>query len=165
MEDRPLKLVVREILDSFSQLFRSEIRLAKAEASQSVRSAGKQFTKLGIFAAIGVFGALSFLAFAVVGLGVLLGNFWLSALIIGVLLTVSATIGISTAIGNLKRSAQLNELRLNLERDRELISRKWAEVKESPRTQFVNTAENAVPEPSLAIERPGDTPAVQEKAS
>jgi hypothetical protein len=89
---------VGELLSAVSQdvtdLLRQEIALAKAEARQSVSSAGKG---VGMFAGAGVAGhmVLLFLSIALWwGLGNWMGNAWSALVVAAVWLVIAAVLGI-----------------------------------------------------------------------
>jgi hypothetical protein len=96
-------LATRLAQDS-STLIKQEIALAKAEARQSVRQAANGVMKLGIAAAVLGIGTLVLIAFLVLLLGELMGNYWAAALIVGLLLSF---VGALLAIGGLRRLKQL----------------------------------------------------------
>ena len=96
MMERPFSQLLKDLMFSCSALVRSEIKLAAVEARQSALEASRNFLKAAIFFGIAYFGAISLLAFLVMGLGELLDNrYWLSALIVGLVLTVlGVTLGL-----------------------------------------------------------------------
>lgn len=94
----------RQLAQDSSLLIRQEVALAKAEMRENVRSAARSATLLAVGGAIAAVGTLVLSAFLVLLLGELLGNYWLSALIVGVLFL---------AVGGVMVSSNLKGLRAN----------------------------------------------------
>ena len=98
-----------ELLKRFGQdagtLVKQEITLAKLELRESARSLAKDAGKIGTAAGLGLLGALAFLAFVIAGLGDLINNYWLSALIVSVLLLGAAAVLARGALAHMKRNS------------------------------------------------------------
>ena len=94
------------LLKSFGQdaatLVKQEIALAKLELQESVRTYAANGAKLGIAAGVGLLGALALAAFVIIGLGDLINNYWLSALIVAVALLGIAGLLASRALAQIK---------------------------------------------------------------
>ena len=76
-----------EVVSSFKDLFKSEIRLAKTEVQNSLGEVTSAGIKIGMFAIIVLLGVFPFMAFLIVGIGKLLGDsYGLSSLIVAVLM-------------------------------------------------------------------------------
>jgi hypothetical protein len=73
----------RKLADDSGTLIRQEIALAKSELKESVGTAVSEAVWVPVWGAIALVGALVLVAFLVVGLGAILDNYWLSALIVG----------------------------------------------------------------------------------
>jgi uncharacterized membrane protein YqjE len=69
-----------------SRLVQDEVALAKLELRESLDVARREAVQLGVALVMGGLAGLALTTALVIGLGVLLGNYWLSALIVGVLL-------------------------------------------------------------------------------
>src|SRR5688572_23711120 len=99
---------IGELLKRFGQdagtLVKQEITLAKLELRESVKSLAKDAGKIGVAAGLALFGAFAFLAFVIAGLGDLINNYWLSALIVAVLLLGAAAILARGAMANMKNN-------------------------------------------------------------
>ena len=99
---------VGDLLKRFGQdaatLVRQEITLAKLELRESTKSLAKDAGKLGTAAGLGLFGALALLAFVIIGLGDLIGNYWLSALIVAAVLLGAAAIVAKGALAHMKQN-------------------------------------------------------------
>jgi uncharacterized membrane protein YqjE len=100
---------IGELLKRFGQdagtLVKQEITLAKLELRESAKSLGKDAGKIGAAAGLGLFGAFAFLAFVIVGLGDLINNYWLSALIVAVLLLGAAAVMAKGALAHMKKNS------------------------------------------------------------
>lgn len=79
--------LLRNFANDTVTLLRQEIALAKTEARQNIRDIGKHVSQMAVGGSVAVVGALVLVAFLIIGLGVLLGGaYWLSSLIVSVLL-------------------------------------------------------------------------------
>ena len=84
---RDIASTVRAATTALTDVVRSEVRLAKAEVRESTGKAGKQALSVAFFGVMGLLGVPPFIAFLVIGLGVILGgSYWLSALIVSAFL-------------------------------------------------------------------------------
>jgi uncharacterized membrane protein YqjE len=73
--------------ESIKSVIRSELHLAKAEFKENGSQAARYGTRMAIFGVIAALGIFPLLSFLVVGLGKLLNNnYWLSSLIVSVVL-------------------------------------------------------------------------------
>jgi uncharacterized membrane protein YqjE len=84
----PLGDLFRHLADDTTHLIRQEMNLAKVEMRQMGAAAARDAAQVGIAIGLGVVGALAMAAFLIVALGDLLGNYWLSALLVSVLFLV-----------------------------------------------------------------------------
>jgi len=92
----------RQLSSDTADLIRQEASLVKAEATQTGKQLGRDAAGVAVGAGIALAGWLAFTAFLVVGVAVLLGhNYWLAALIVGIVLLV---IGSLTARGAMIRA-------------------------------------------------------------
>ena len=86
-ERRSLAALLREVANDSAVLLRQEIALAKAEIRQNIKDIAKHVSQLAVGGGFALLGLFVFVAFLIIGLGVLLGgSYWLSALIVAVLL-------------------------------------------------------------------------------
>jgi uncharacterized membrane protein YqjE len=91
----PTAQLLMRLSDQASALIRQELRLAQLELQEKVRHAGIGAGLLGAAAAVGVFGAATLVAMAVLLLTTALDHAWLAALIVGaVLLSVAAVLAL-----------------------------------------------------------------------
>lgn len=83
--------VLRDVVESGAHLLHDEVALLKAELARSVASARDHLTQAALFGTLVALSVLPFMAFLVIGLGVLLdGRYWLSSLLVGL---VFASVG------------------------------------------------------------------------
>ena len=102
VDEPPLKELFRQLGEDASTLVRQEVELGKAELRDTAKSLGKDASRLGIAAVIGLLGAMAGTAFAIIGLGALIDNYWLSALIVTVVLLGVAATTAKSAIDRMK---------------------------------------------------------------
>jgi uncharacterized membrane protein YqjE len=81
--DPSLPTLFRRLTDDARRLVHQEIDLARTELEASLVAITRNALLLALGVATGLLGLVVLLAFLVVGLGALLGNYWLSALLIG----------------------------------------------------------------------------------
>lgn len=104
-EDIPLGDLLRRFGQDAAALVKQEITLAKLELRESAQGYARDAAKLGAAAAVGWFGAMALVAFLVIGLGALINNYWLSALIIAVVFLATAGIMAKGALAHMKRNS------------------------------------------------------------
>ena len=102
--------LLRDLLDQFSQLFRQELRLARAEMAEKANKVTNNAISIGIGAAVAFLGAIALIAAACAGLaaGMVSGGMdlavaaWLSPLIVGGLLAIVGWVLILKGVSTLK---------------------------------------------------------------
>ena len=104
-QEAPIGDLLKRIGQDAGTLVKQEITLAKLELRESVKGLAKDAGKLGAAAGLGLFGAFAFLAFVIVGLGDLIDNYWLSALIVAVLLLGAAAVLAKGAMNHMKKNS------------------------------------------------------------
>jgi predicted lipid-binding transport protein (Tim44 family) len=82
--------LVRELADDTRTLIRQEIELAKAEAAATAKRVAVDSAWIGAGAGLAAVGALCLVFALALGLGVLLGSYWLGTLITGVVVLLIA---------------------------------------------------------------------------
>ena len=114
------------------ELIRQEAALAKAEMQEVGSRLAGDAAKVGVAAGIGLVGALSLGAFLVIALGNALGGaYWLSALIVGlVMLAVAAVMGRSALSDIRSRSVKPEQTLETLRADKAWASRQARELKQ-----------------------------------
>jgi uncharacterized membrane protein YqjE len=90
----------RQLAQDSTTLIRQEVALAKTEVRENVKTAARDMTMIAVGGAIAAVGALVLTAFLVILLGSLLANYWLAALIVGLLFVL---VGGGLAWSNLNR--------------------------------------------------------------
>ncbi len=86
-----------------SELIRQEMSLAKVEMREAGATLASDAAKIGIAVGLALTGVLAVGAFAIVGLGDLFNNYWLAALIVGVLFLAIGGYLARNAIDDVKR--------------------------------------------------------------
>ncbi|RJQ58203.1 MAG: phage holin family protein [Desulfobacteraceae bacterium] len=116
------------LLQELRTLFSKEIELAKIEMSEKVSVSIRNSITIAIGAAVGYAGVLVLLAAAVYGLGTVI-PMWLSALIIGAVVTTIGAIAALTAMNKLKKLKLEPEHTIaNIREDRKWLKRQLEEV-------------------------------------
>jgi uncharacterized membrane protein YqjE len=90
----------RQLAQDSTTLIRQEVALAKTEVRENVKTAARDMTMIAVGGAIAAVGGLVLTAFLVILLGSLLVNYWLAALIVGVIYLL---VGGGLAWSNLNR--------------------------------------------------------------
>jgi len=85
-----------------AELVRQEANLAKAELAASASAVARDAMKIGVAAGLALAGVLALTAFLVIGLGVLLTSYWLSSLIVGVVVLAVGGMLAKNAIDDIK---------------------------------------------------------------
>ena len=93
----------RELSNDSSRLIQDEVQLAKVELRESVSRLAGAAGKVGAAAVLAIPGLLALTAALVIGIGLLIDNFWLSALIVGVAILIVAGILAQRAMAAFKR--------------------------------------------------------------
>lgn len=75
----------KQLAQDSATLVRQEMALAKAELRQNVKSLAKDAVMIAVGAVLAMVGGLVMVAFLVILLGDVLNNYWLGALIVGLL--------------------------------------------------------------------------------
>lgn len=99
----PLGQLLRQLSDDATRLIRQEVGLARIETKEAVNTLTRQSFRFAIAAAIGMLAAMALLAFLILGLGVVLGNHWLAALAVAVVLGLVSALLAGSAARQLKR--------------------------------------------------------------
>ncbi len=98
--------LIRDLGEQSTRLLRQEVALAKLEVREMAGAAVTDVVKLAIAVSLLAVGGLALTTFAIIIFGELLGdNYWLSALIIGALLTLCGGFLALAAAKDLKRNA------------------------------------------------------------
>lgn len=101
-DERSIGDLFTELTNESSKLIRQEVALAQAEITQKATKAGINIAYLAVGGLIGFIALQAVLAAAIIGIGTLIGNYWLSALIVGIVVAIVAYFLISSALESLK---------------------------------------------------------------
>jgi uncharacterized membrane protein YqjE len=99
----PLGELFKRLTADTSELIRQEMTLAKVEMREAGATLARDATKVGVAVGLALAGVLALGAFAVVGLGDAFDNYWLAALIVGVLFLAIGGSMAKNAINDVKR--------------------------------------------------------------
>lgn len=121
-DDTPLSELLKRFGQDGAALVRQEIALAKLEVRESIQGYMSDAARIGIAAGVGLLGMLALTAFMVVGLGDLLDNYWLSALIVAVVMLGAAGIMAKGALAHMKRNSLAPDQTLQTLKD----DQRWA---------------------------------------
>jgi uncharacterized membrane protein YqjE len=106
-EEAPLSQLIRDLAADGRRLVRGEVDLAKLELRQTARAAATDGLLVGAGGLVIAFGVACLMAALVIGVGVVVGSYWLSALLVGLLLLVAGGLTLMTGVRRL-RSARLS---------------------------------------------------------
>lgn len=95
--------LLKRLSTDTAELVKQEANLAKAELTASAGVLADDAMKVGVAAGLALAGVLALTAFLVVGLGALLNNYWLSSLIVGVVVLAIGGMMAKNAISDVKR--------------------------------------------------------------
>jgi Putative Actinobacterial Holin-X, holin superfamily III len=116
--------LLRRLLNEFSILFRKEIALAKAEASEAFAQAKTGAISMASGGAVLFGGFLVLLAAAVLGLAHVVSD-WLAALIVGAIVTVVGYVMVQTGKNKLDPEAlKPDRTQRALRQDKEMVERR-----------------------------------------
>jgi uncharacterized membrane protein YqjE len=113
-----------------SHLVQQEIQLAKMELQESAARAAKAATRIGVAFVLALPGIMALTAALVIGLGILINSYWVSALIVGVVILVIAAILAKSAVGNFKSGLAPRETVKTVREDVDWAKRESERVKQ-----------------------------------
>lgn len=114
----------KQLANESTTLIKQEMALAKLEMRQNISAVTKDAALLAIGAGVLLVGALVLTAFLVVLLGDLLDNYWLGALIVGVLYSVVGALMVVQGKNKLKNDDMRPEATLETLRE----DKRWAQA-------------------------------------
>ncbi len=103
-DERSLGELFSELASETSTLVKQEVALAQTELTQKATQVGKNVGYLVVGGAVAYAAVLSFIAALIIGLGHLLENYWLAALIVGIVVGAAAVVMIMSALNALKNT-------------------------------------------------------------
>lgn len=134
-EEPGTRELLKQLATDGSELFRSEMALAKLEMRDMAREVALDSAKLGAALGLALIGGLALVTAAIIGLGHLLGGrFGLSALIISVIFLAVGGIMAKGGINGLKQRSGPEQTVQSLKRDKEWASREVKDFKEHVRS-------------------------------
>jgi uncharacterized membrane protein YqjE len=138
-ENASLSNATAELGSSLRRLIQSEIHLAKAEIGDTARGLQGYVIQAMVFGLLAAIGILPFIAFLVIGLGEILNhNYWLSSLIIAVLMTLVSGLMAFRAYAHLKeQDLSLPRTRTTFEHEKDHVTEKLRDVSEDVKNRRV----------------------------
>jgi uncharacterized membrane protein YqjE len=100
--DPALGDLIRQLAQDSATLVRQEVALAKAELQSNVKSVARDLTMVAVGGVIALIGAMVLILFLVLAVGDALDEYWLGALIVGLLFVI---------VGGLLAKSNLNKLK------------------------------------------------------
>ena len=95
--------LIRQLAQDSAMLVRQEVALAKAELRQNVKSVARDVTMVVVGGVLALLGGLVLIAFLVIAVGDALDQYWLGALIVGLLFLVAGGLMAKSFLGRLKQ--------------------------------------------------------------
>jgi len=92
MNDASIGELFKQLSSDGSHLVQQEIQLAKTELQESATRAGKAAARLGTAMVLALPGGMAITAALVIGLGIIINSYWVSALIVGAAILIVAGI-------------------------------------------------------------------------
>lgn len=120
----------RRLSSDGSHLVQQEIQLAKAELQENAARAAKAGGKIGTAAVIALPGLMSITAALVIGLGIIIDSYWVSALIVGVVVLVVAGLLAKGAIKDFKSGLAPKQTVQSVKEDVDWAKRESTRVKQ-----------------------------------
>ncbi len=113
------------------ELIRNEISLAKLELRESAQGYARDSIGIGIGVALGAAGALALVAAMILLLGMLIGAYWASALIVAVVLIAAGAFTARSALARMRRrDVAPKETIESLRADRDFVAAEARELKQ-----------------------------------
>jgi uncharacterized membrane protein YqjE len=92
MNDASIGELFKQLSSDGSHLVQQEIRLAKTELQETAARAGRAAAKLGTAMVLALPGVMAITAALVIGLGIIINSYWVSALVVGAAILIVAGI-------------------------------------------------------------------------
>lgn len=127
--DLSLGELFKRLTTDMGELVRQEAALAKAELGQATDAVTRNITKIAIGGVLALAGMLAVTAFLVVLLGTLLANYWLAALIVGVVMLAIGGLLAMNAISDMKKHIKPEQTIATLREDSAWASQQARELK------------------------------------
>jgi uncharacterized membrane protein YqjE len=101
-QDASIGELLKRLSSDGSHLVQQEIQLAKTELQESAARAAKSAAKIGTGVVLALPGIMAITAAIIIGLGIIINSYWVSALIVGAAILIAAGVLIKGAIAGLK---------------------------------------------------------------
>jgi uncharacterized membrane protein YqjE len=129
-EEPQLGDLFRQLAQDSATLVRQEMALAKAELRENVKSVARDTAKIAVGAVLAGVGALVLVAFLVIVLGDAVNNYWVGALIVGVLFVAIGGFLAMSAMKRLKHETITPEQTLQtLKEDKQWLQSEMKQVR------------------------------------
>lgn len=102
-DERSLGDLFTELANESSALMRQEVALAQAEITQKATKVGINIGHLVVGGSIAFIAVQAIIAAIIIALGVLIGSYWISALIVGIIVAIITYFMVSSALESLKK--------------------------------------------------------------
>jgi uncharacterized membrane protein YqjE len=122
--------LLKRLSSDGSHLVQQEIQLAKAELQESASRAASAAAKIGIAAGLALPGIMAITAALVIGLGIIIDSYWLSALIVGVVILAVAGFMVKRALSGFKSGLAPRETVRTVREDIDWAKRESGRVKQ-----------------------------------
>jgi uncharacterized membrane protein YqjE len=138
--DKSIVSALKELISGLQSLIRGEIHLAKAEMKGSIKEAGRNAALTAVFAVFLILGLFPWMAFLVIGLGLILrGNYWLSSLIVSVVhLAIGGFLAIRYGKRILNEELRLPRTRKGLHHGTDLVKGQLASISKIKQKETYN---------------------------
>ena len=131
MQDRfSVGELFKQLSNDASHLVRQEVQLVKVEMRESLSRMADAGVKLAIALVLLAPGLLAITAAIVIGLGLLIGSYWVSALIVGVVVLAIAGLMVQRAVAELKTGLAPRETIETVNQDVHWAQREGERVKQ-----------------------------------
>lgn len=126
-----------EAMQAFKDMMQSERELMRAEFKHNTSEVTKYTKQIGIYGGLAFLSVLPFVAFLVIGLGRLLeDNYWLSALIVGIVFAAVGGLMARNAYNRLKELAMMQQTKDSLSRTRLIVMDRLHDLKGTATRRF-----------------------------
>ncbi len=131
--------LLKNLISETGELIRSEANVIKLEMQESTRAMILDGIKTAVYGAIAFLGVLSLLAFLIIALGHALSGssaapvtgFWVSALIIGLILTLGGGLMAAKHAKQIGKEIGLPKSQTEFEKDKRLVKSELYKIKEA----------------------------------
>ena len=130
LQDASIGELFKRLSADGSHLVQQEIQLAKAELQESATRIAKSGAKIGTAVVLALPGIMAITAAVVIGLGILIDSYWVSSLIVGVIILVVAGLLAKAAISGLKKGLAPKESAQSVRKDVDWAKRESQRVKQ-----------------------------------